>query len=70
MTGFAIKVIWANGDEDYLALGQSNRPVYFSSRKRAKEKADFIRLGMDDDEYQSINIVPYPSGRGATQEEK
>lgn len=60
MTRYAIKVVWADGDEEYLKLGQSRVPAVFPNRQRAKEQADFMLMGMDQGECQSINVVPYP----------
>jgi hypothetical protein len=59
MIGFAVLVIWEDGEEEYLKEGTSTRPARFSSRKHAKEQAEFMKMGMDG-EYQSINVVPYP----------
>lgn len=58
---FAIKVVWADGEEEYLKLGQSTTPAPYTSRQRAKEQVEFMRMGMDDGECQSINVVPYPA---------
>jgi hypothetical protein len=55
---FAIKVIWADGEEEYVKQGTET--ARFTSRARAKEQAEFMKMGMDDDEVQSINVVPYP----------
>lgn len=60
MARFAIKVIWADGEEEYLKLGQSTTPASYTSQQRAKEQIEFMRMGMDDGECQSINVVPYP----------
>jgi hypothetical protein len=56
---FAIKVIWQDGTEEYLKQG--HRVAKFLSRKRAQEQVDFMKMGADD-EFQSINIVPFPQG--------
>lgn len=55
---FAIKVIWADGSEEYVKQGAET--AQFSTRAKAIEKADFFKMGMDDGECQSINVVPYP----------
>lgn len=57
-TNYAIKVIWADGEEEYLKQG--NKPATYFNRAEAKEQVEFMRMGMDDGECQSINIVPYP----------
>jgi len=59
MAGFAVLVVWNDGDEEYLKDGMSTKPARFTSRQQAKEQADFMKMGMDD-ECQSINVVPYP----------
>lgn len=63
MANYAIKVIWANGEEEFVKQGLGDTPALFHSRMRAGEQADFMRMGMDDDECQSINVVPYPCKR-------
>lgn len=55
---YAIKVIWANGLEEYVKQGVET--ALFGTRAEAKEKADFFRMGMDYGECQSINVVPFP----------
>jgi hypothetical protein len=62
MARFAIKVIWADGNEEYLKQGMGSSVAQFNSQRDAKEQADFMKMGMDADEIQSINIVPYPTG--------
>lgn len=61
MNGFAILVIWKNGEEEYVKQGLSYTPARFSSRARANERKRFLEMGADDD-IQSINLVPYPRG--------
>jgi len=56
----AIKVIWADGEEEFLKEGGSHTPFAYSSRKKAEEQVEFMKIGMDKDEFQSINVVPYP----------
>lgn len=61
---FAILVVWTNGEEGYLMEG--NRIATFHSRSRADEQVDFMRMGMDLDDVQSISVVTRPGrGRGA-----
>lgn len=59
---FAIKVIWSDGEEEFLKEGLSATKVAkFSSRKQAQSQADFMKIGMDgDDDVQSVNVVTYP----------
>lgn len=59
MSGYAIKVIWTNGEEELLKKWPTNRPARFSSIKKAVEQANFMLMGMDAEEYQSINVVPW-----------
>ena len=66
MAGFAILVIWADGEQEYLKQGVAH-VVRFSSRKRAQEQREFMLMGMDED-VQSVNVVPFPRGcRGKDQ---
>lgn len=58
---FAIKVIWKSGNEEYLKVGLSNTPAIFHSLREAQQRRDFMLMGADDD-FQSINVVPYPKG--------
>ncbi len=60
---FAIKVVWADGEEEYLKQGTSNTPARFFSKKDAREQIEFMRMGMDDGECQSINVVLYPRSK-------
>ena len=57
---FAIKVIWADGEEEYLKHGTRNVPARFFNKRKANEQVEFMRMGMDDGECQSINGVAYP----------
>jgi hypothetical protein len=58
---YAIKVIWKNGDEEYVmsGLGKSARIATFSAKSRARTEADFMAMGIDD--AQSINVVRAPA---------
>jgi len=62
---FAIKVIWNNGEEELLKQGLSSTVASFNSQQDAKEWADFMKMGMDAAEIQSINIIPYPMLKAA-----
>lgn len=53
----AIKVVWLDGEEEYLKEGAE--PASFVNRARAEEMKSFMLEGMSD-EVQSINVVPYP----------
>lgn len=57
---WAIKVIWDDGEDEYLKQG--SRVAVFPSRERAQEMRDFMMEGMSD-ECQSINVVPAPKSR-------
>lgn len=57
---WAIEVVWNDGESEFLRRGTApSGPIAtFSSRSRAEEQADFMRVGMDG--VQSINVVKYP----------
>lgn len=55
----AIKVIWLDGEEEYLKEG--DRIALFLNEHRAGEMRDFMLEGMSG-EVQSINVVPFPVG--------
>lgn len=59
---YAIKVIWANGEEEYAKQG--TEIARFANRAEAKEMADFMKMGMDDGELQSVNVIPFPAPGG------
>jgi hypothetical protein len=63
VSGWAIVVIWSDGKEEYLKQGVSSAAqiARFASRAAACYEAEFMKIGMDEGEYQSVNIVPYPS---------
>lgn len=65
MAGWALLVIWKDGDEEYLCDGLGDRPTRFVSSARAADQRDFMLMGMDD-EVQSINVVPYPREKSAS----
>jgi hypothetical protein len=50
MSGYAIKMIDANGEEDWVCVGFSDRIAIFPSQARAQEQADFIEMGLDEGE--------------------
>lgn len=57
---FAIKVIWLDGEEEFVREGcAGGRVAVFASKRKATTQADFLREGMED-EVQSINVVQYP----------
>lgn len=61
---FAIKVIWLDGEEEFLKQGETpdGEVAMFANRERATTQRDFMLLGMED-EVQSINVVPYPAAQ-------
>lgn len=65
-TRWAILVIWDDGSEEYLKQGvsASAQIARFNNRANAIEQAKFMKMGMDDCECQSINVVPYPQAGG------
>lgn len=62
---YRIQVVWANGEIEYVR-DASDKPSEFPSRAVAKEWADGIQMGMDDDEYQSVSIVKAPRKKSKT----
>ena len=67
---WAIKVVWKDGEEEYLK-GPRGRIATFFGRSRAEDQAEFMREGMESD-VQSINVVRAPralaAAGGAAQE--
>lgn len=61
-TGFAVKVIWKDGEEELLCEGMTDKPARFLRRTDAQHHRDFMLIGMED-EVQSINVVAYPAGQ-------
>ncbi len=53
---YAILVVWKDGNEEYLKEGYSDKPAIFLSKSSAKEQAEFMYMGMEE-EVQSINVV-------------
>lgn len=60
---YSIKIIWADGSEEYLKEGlrDTGCPAVFDDRSDAENHKDFILQGLDEEEYQSVNVVPEPS---------
>lgn len=56
MPRFNVLVVWADGDEEFVA-GPNGDVGVFTSRSRADEIAKGFRAGMDPREIQSINVV-------------
>lgn len=57
---YAIKVIWLDGQEEFVREGiAGGRISLYSNIKIAKAQRDFMLEGMEED-VQSINVVPYP----------
>lgn len=67
MNRWSIKVIWLDGEEEYLMQGQ--RIATFPSRSRADSQRDFMLEGIAD-EVQSVNVVPAPAPGPAPEPEK
>lgn len=61
---YSIKVIWQDGEEEYLKEG--SRPALFANRERADSMRAFMLEGMDPEDVQSINVVPAPAGEGGS----
>lgn len=62
---YAIKVIWADGEEEYLSEDVGTRPAVFASKASAERQVEFMRMGMGAlDGAQSINVVRAPRDRG------
>lgn len=63
---YAIKVVWPDGTEEFVKEGSRHdgRVAVFGIRE-ARRHRDFMALGFDEDEIQSINIVEAPAGSGA-----
>lgn len=59
---YAIKVIWQGGTEDYVkeGLGPDACVATFANRREANRQRDFMAMGFDEDEIQSINVVEAP----------
>lgn len=55
--GYCVLVVWTDGTEEFLKQGLGDKPAIFHSRKEAKEQADFVKMGMDDDECESVSVV-------------
>jgi hypothetical protein len=66
---WAIKVVWPNGEEEFLHPGITGKVALFRSLKAAKEQRDFMWIGMEG-ECQSINIVKYRSGPAGKRRER
>lgn len=56
MARFNVVVVWADGDEEFVA-GPNGDVAVFTSRDRANEIAEGFRFGMDPQEIQSVNVV-------------
>lgn len=60
---FAIKVVWADGEEEYLVRGLcSNGPIaLFPNREEAERQREFLAQGFDQGETQGVFVVPAPA---------
>ena len=52
---FKVKITWLNEDEEFVKEGRNDK--IFPSRERAQDTADFFAMGMDPDDYRSIQVV-------------
>ena len=62
---YAIKCVTLDGHEEYVMhfrVGERGQIALFTSKREAKEKANFLKMGVSD-EYQSINVVRYSEKR-------
>ena len=57
--GWAVLCITLTGEDEYVCDGMGDKPSRFLSRRDAQAQADFLKMGVSD-EFQSINVVPYP----------
>ena len=57
---YRIKVIWKNGEQEYVQAGvKPGQDAIFTSHRAAQEQADFLKIGISD-EVQSVNVVRGP----------
>ncbi len=61
MKGYAILVIWNDGKSEYIKQGLGSEPARFRSRSAALDLIEVMRT----DEFQSMNVVPFPTKRRA-----
>ena len=59
MRGWAVKVIDRRGRERFVCDGMGDRPSRFLLKEDARERAEFLKMGIAG-EVQSVNVVPYP----------
>lgn len=57
---WSVLVVWANGTQEYVTT--NNDEIAMVSKRTAKELAASFRMGFDEGEIQSINVVPAPRG--------
>lgn len=58
--GWAVLVVWRNGEQEYVHPGNSDDVAVFQSRRAAEEMRDSFAMGFDDGEVQSISVVRAP----------
>ena len=51
-----ILIVWLNGEREFVKEGSAVK--VFLTRRAAQEMAEFMRMGFDKDDVQSINVVP------------
>lgn len=59
---WALLVVWHDGTEEYVKEGLGTTVAQFS-RAEAIEQKDFLMMGMDQGDCQSINVVHAPRKR-------
>ena len=57
--GWAVLVVWLDGEEEYLHPGMSDDVAVFRTQEEAQHQRDFMWIGMEG-ECQSINVMRYP----------
>ena len=55
---YAILVVWPDGATEFVKRGLDAGVALFSTKKRAEEKMEFLKVGLQDD-VQSISVVKY-----------
>lgn len=59
---WALLVVWRDGTEEYVKEGLGTSVAQFT-RAEAVAQKDFLMMGMDQNECQSINVVRAPGKR-------
>lgn len=61
MSRWSVLVVWKSGTQEYVT--DTAGAVARLSKREARELADSFRMGMDEGETQSINVVPAPESQ-------